>query len=84
MWVLRSLLQQSPSQIAAHLENLLAADTLKVQNEQQVFDAVFALRQGIGEFEDALLGALNAWAGRSHTPTFDRKAGRLPHFQIVL
>ena len=85
VWVMRSLLKQTSSQIASHLENLLAADTLEVQNEQQVFDAAFALKHGTGDFEDALIGALNAWAGCSHTLTFDRTAGRLlPHFQSIL
>ena len=63
VWVLRGLLKQSPSEIASHLENLLTADSLEVQNEQQVFDAVFALKRGTGEFEDALIASLNAWAG---------------------
>jgi predicted nucleic-acid-binding protein len=84
VWVLRSLLKQSPTQISAHLENLLAADSLEVQNEQQVFEAAFALKRGTGEFEDALIGALSAWAGCSHTLTFDRKAARLPHFQAIV
>ena len=57
VWVLHSLLKQNPSQIASHLENLLTADSLEVQNEQQVFDAVFALKRGTGEFEDALIQA---------------------------
>ncbi|MFC5864227.1 PIN domain-containing protein [Acidicapsa dinghuensis] len=83
VWVLRSLLKQSPSQIAQHLENLLAADVFQVQNEQQVFEAAFALKRNTGEFEDALIGALNAWAGCSHTLTFDRKATRLPNFQFI-
>jgi predicted nucleic-acid-binding protein len=83
VWVLRSLLKQTPSQIAAHLENLLVADTLVVQNEQQVFEAAFALKRGAGEFEDALVGTLNACSGCSHTLTFDRKASRLPHFQVI-
>ena len=83
VWVLRSLLKQAPSQIASHLENLLVADSLVVQNEQQVFEAAFALKRGYGEFEDALIGALNAWTGCSHTLTFDRKAARLPHFQTI-
>ena len=61
VWVLRSLLQQTPTEIATHLEHLLAADSLEVQNEQQVFEAAFALKRGTGEFEDALIGALNAW-----------------------
>jgi predicted nucleic-acid-binding protein len=78
VWVLRSLLNQSPAQIALHMENLLAADSLELQNEQQVYEAVFALKNGTGEFEDALIGALNAWAGCSRTLTFDRRAARLP------
>jgi predicted nucleic-acid-binding protein len=84
VWVLRSLLRQTPSQIATHVEHLLAADSLEVQNEQQVFEAAFALKRGAGEFEDALIGALNAWAGCSSTLTFDRKAARLPHFQAII
>jgi predicted nucleic-acid-binding protein len=83
VWVLRSLLKQSPLQISAHLEHLLAADTLEVQNEQQVFEAAFALKGGAGKFEDALIGSLNAWAGCSCTLTFDQRASRLPHFQLV-
>jgi predicted nucleic-acid-binding protein len=84
VWVLRSLLKRSASEIASHLEGLLAADSLEIQNEQQVFEAVFAIKRGTGEFADALIGAVNAWAGCSHTLTFDRRARRLPHFQLVL
>lgn len=83
VWVLRSLLKQTRTEIATHLENLLAADTLEVQNEQQVFEAVFALKRGTGEFEDALIGALNVWAGCPHTLTFDKKALRMPYFQVI-
>jgi predicted nucleic-acid-binding protein len=84
VWVLRSLLKQSPTQVASHLERLHTADSLEVQNEQQVFEAVFAIKRGTGEFEDALIGALNAWAGCSHTLTFDRKAARLPYFHEIV
>jgi predicted nucleic-acid-binding protein len=83
VWVLRSLLKQTPAEIAIHLEQLLAADSLEVQNEQQVFEASFALKRGTGEFEDALIGALNAWAGCPHTLTFDKRALRLPYFQLI-
>ena len=83
VWVLRSLLKRSPSEIATHLEQLLAADSLEIQNDQQVFEAAFALKRGTGEFEDALIGALNAWAGCSHTLTFDRKTARLRYFRVM-
>ena len=83
VWVLRSLLKQTPTEIATHLEHLLAAESLEVQNGQQVFEAAFALKRGTGEFEDALVGALNAWAGCSHTLTFDKRALRMPYFQLL-
>ena len=83
VWVLRSLLKQTPTEIATHLEHLLAAESLEVQNGQQVFEAAFALKRGTGEFEDALVGALNAWAGCSHTLTFDKRALRMPYFQLI-
>jgi len=83
VWVLRSLLKRTPSEIATHLEHLLAADSLEVQNEQQVFEAAFALKRGTGEFEEALTGALNAWTGCPYTLTFDKRALRMPNFQRI-
>jgi predicted nucleic-acid-binding protein len=76
-------LKQSPSQIAGHVERLLAADSFQIQNEQQVFEAAFALKRGTGEFEDALTGALGAWAGCTVTLSFDRKTGPLPYFRAI-
>jgi predicted nucleic-acid-binding protein len=84
VWVLRSLLKRDPFQIASHIEHFLAADSPEVQNEQQVFEAAFAVKRGTGEFEDALIGALDTWAGCSRTLIFDRKAARVPHFQAIL
>jgi predicted nucleic-acid-binding protein len=83
VWMLRSLLKQTPAEIATHLEHLLAADSFEVQNGQQVFEAAFALKRGTGEFEDALIGALNARAGCPHTLTFDKRALRMPYFQLI-
>lgn len=83
VWVLRSFFKQSAIEIARQVESLLAADSLQIQNEQQVFEAVFALKRGTAEFEDALIGALNSWSGCARTLTFDRRAARLPHFKNV-
>ncbi|MGA9867899.1 MAG: hypothetical protein WBQ75_15855 [Acetobacteraceae bacterium] len=52
-----------------------------IEHEQDVFTAMIALREGCGSFADALIGALGARAGCSHTMTFDRDASRLPDFQ---
>ena len=84
VWVLRSVLGRTPAEIVAHLEAILSRDTLEVQHAEQVYEAAFALKRGTGEFEDALIGALNAWAGCSSTVTFDRKAKRLPHFRLIV
>ena len=83
VWVLRSLFKLTPAEISTQVEQLLATDVFQVQNEQQVFEAAFALKRGLGDFEDALIGALNAWAGCSESVTFDRGTSRLPHFRVL-
>jgi predicted nucleic-acid-binding protein len=55
-----------------------------VQNEQEVYEAVVALRNGTGTFEDALIGGLGVWRGCSATLTFDQNAAkRLNGFQLI-
>ncbi len=76
VWVLKSLYQRSRQEIANDIEMILAADTLEVQNEQEVYEAVVALRNGTGTFEDALIGSLGIWRGCSATLTFDEKAAQ--------
>jgi predicted nucleic-acid-binding protein len=84
VWVLGSLYRRSRGEIANHIEMILAADTLEVQNEQEVYQGVIALRNGSGTFEDALVGALGAWWGCSATLTFDQNAAkRLNGFQLL-
>jgi predicted nucleic-acid-binding protein len=41
-----------------------------------------ALRDGRGEFGDALIGAVSASAGCSRVLTFDREALQLPGFEL--
>jgi predicted nucleic-acid-binding protein len=84
VWVLKCLYKRSRHQIANDIEMLLAADTLEVQNEQEVYYAVVSLRNGIGTFEDALIGALGVSRGCSATLTFDEDAAkRLYGFQLA-
>src|ERR1700738_1146189 len=79
VWGLKSLYKRSRHQIANDIEMILAADTLEVQDEQEVYHAVVALRNGTGTFEDALMGALGFWRGCSATLTFDEKAAQKLH-----
>jgi predicted nucleic-acid-binding protein len=83
VWVLDTVYGLPAREIAQAVERMLQADTLVVQNEQEVFTAVIALKSGRGSFADALVGALGAWAGCGSTLTFDRKAGRVEGFEVV-
>jgi predicted nucleic-acid-binding protein len=83
-WVLGSLYRRTHWEVAGHIEMILTADALEVQNEQEVYQAVLALRSGTGTFEDALIGALGVWRGCSATLTFDQDAAkRLNGFQLI-
>jgi predicted nucleic-acid-binding protein len=83
VWVLDTVYGLPAREIARAVERMLQADTLVVQNEQEVFTAMVALKSGRGSFADALVGALGPWAGCGSTLTFDRKAARLDGFEVV-
>ncbi|MGC2619442.1 MAG: type II toxin-antitoxin system VapC family toxin [Acidobacteriaceae bacterium] len=83
VWVLDSFYEFTGKEIAAAVERLLQIDTLNIQNEREVFAAMVALRTGLGSFDDALIGALGAWAGCSEMLTLDRKAARLRGFSLA-
>ena len=82
-WVLRRSYGWAGSELASILERILQADALVVEAEEQVSEAVAALKVGAGSFTDALIGALARKAGCSHTVTFDRKALRLEGFELA-
>lgn len=82
-WVLESFYEFADEQIAAAIERMLQTATLSVQNEREVYSAMMALRNNTASFDDALIGALGAWAGCSSTLTFYRKAARLKEFQLA-
>ena len=83
VWVLDRVYGLSIQEVADAVERILQADTLVVQNEQEVFTAMIALKTGAGSFSDALIGALGAWAGCSATVSCDKKAKRLKQFKIL-
>jgi predicted nucleic-acid-binding protein len=77
VWVLDRAYGLAADDIAAAIEGMLQTDVFALENEQQVFTAMIAFKQGLGSFADALIAALGARAGCSRTLTFDRKALRL-------
>jgi len=77
VWVLDRAYGLGSDKIAAAIERTLQVDAIVVENEQEVFTAMIALKQGKGLFADAIILALGARAGCSCTLTFDQKASRL-------
>ena len=83
VWVLGRAYGFIGREIAAAVELLLQTDVLVVENEQEVFTAMISLKNGRGDFADALIAALGAKAGCKHTLTFDQKALRLKGFEAA-
>src|SRR6202049_4453749 len=83
VWVLDRAYRLAANEIAAAVERILQIDVFVVENEQEVFSAMIALKEGKGSFADALIGEVGARAGCSGTLTFDQKASRLPGFELV-
>jgi predicted nucleic-acid-binding protein len=79
-WALERIYGLAAEEVAMAIERMLEADVLVVENEQQVFVAMMAVKEGRGSFSDALIGALGTKAGCSHTVTFDQGALQLPAF----
>jgi predicted nucleic-acid-binding protein len=71
------------AQLADAIERLLQIATVRVQEEQAVFTALSLARDGRADFADALIASLAVRAGCRHVLTFDRKAARLPGFELA-
>lgn len=82
VWVLERAYELTTREIVRAVERILQTDVLVVENEQEVFTALIALKRGQGSFADAVIAALGARRGCSRTLTFDRKALRLPGFEL--
>lgn len=82
VWVLDRAYGFTNKEITAAVERMLQVEVLLIENEQEVFAAMIALKRGHGAFADALIAELGTKAGCTHTLTFDRKALRLPGFTL--
>jgi predicted nucleic-acid-binding protein len=82
-WVLDRAYGLADDEVVAAIERTSQADVLVIENEQEVFTAVIMLKEGRGSFADALIAALGVKAGCSKSLTFDRKALRIPGFELV-
>lgn len=81
VWVLDRHYHFGRERIANAIETVLRTDVLLIEHEPEVFTALAALRAGLGEFADALIGALCGSAGCARILSFDRGALRLSGFE---
>ncbi len=65
VWVLQRAYGLRPHEIVGAVERMLQTDVLVVENEQEVFTAMIALKEGQGSFADAVIAALGARVGCS-------------------
>jgi predicted nucleic-acid-binding protein len=82
VWVLERAYGLRPHEVVGAVERMLQTDVLVVEHEQEVFTAMIALKDGRGSFADAVIAALGTRMGCSCTLTFDRKALKLPGFEL--
>src|SRR6202161_2718671 len=73
VWVLDRAYSLTAQEISTAVERLLQVEVLAIENEQQVFTAMVALKQGRGSFSDALIAELGARAGCTRTQMFDQR-----------
>ena len=83
VWVLDRAYGLTAQEVATAVGRLLQVEVLAIENEQEVFTAMVALKRGRGSFAYALIGELAARVGCTRTLTFDKKALRLPNFELV-
>jgi predicted nucleic-acid-binding protein len=83
VWVLDRAYSLPAPEIAKAIERMLQVEVLVIENEQEVFAAMVALKHETCSFSDALIAELGAKAGCTLTLTFDRKAARFPRFQLA-
>lgn len=83
VWVLESGVGKTKQEICYYLEEILANVDLNIAEKSSVQAAVTAYRERGLDFSDALIALTNRAHGCTATLTFDRKAARLPDFELV-
>jgi predicted nucleic-acid-binding protein len=65
------------------VQSLLDNPAVEVAEHDAVAEALAAFKAGGAGFVDHLIGVLNARSGSATTLTFDKIAGRTPHFTLL-
>ena len=83
VWTLARAYGYPREKIAAAIEQILDTAQLDVESSGDVSAAVKDYRRGAADFAECLLVRVNAATGCTHTVTFDRRAAKLPGFELL-
>lgn len=83
-WVLAMSYGADRKGIRRTVENLLATKQLVIERAELVWKALRASEGAPAEFSDALIGQIAAAHGCETTVTFDRAAGKLSGFKVLV
>jgi len=79
-WVLRTRYGFSKEEILGAISAMLDTETLWLEDEPTVEEALVQWEDSVADFADCLIGVRNRQLGCRATATFDAKAARLPGF----
>ncbi len=83
-WVLRSRYRLDKASIAGAFAQLLESEGVAFEHEPTVEEALYIWTQQPGaDFADCLLNARAAQLGRRRFVTFDARAAKLPHGELL-
>ncbi len=83
VWVLAECYEADRQRIHAVIERLLATRQIRVERADLAWRALRAWSATAADFSDALIGEIVLDSGGGKTVTFDRKAAKLPGFELL-
>lgn len=83
VWVLESAYGYKKDVIIQALERILMTAQFKVENKDNVWEALSAYRRSKADFSDCLIGAKNHTAGCEKTATFDHALKGMEGFWFI-
>jgi len=82
-WTLARAYGCTRDQVGAAIEQILETVQLRVESSTDVTEALRSFRKGSADFSDCLMAQSCRSAGCDYTITFDRRAAKLPGFQLL-
>lgn len=82
-WVLKDVYRYDRAQIAAALRAVMQVSEFEIESAEEADGALRDFEASAAGFADCLLARTNGAAGCDYTITFDRKAAKLPGFELV-